>query len=121
MNDDERIIALTQEVLKYNRMLQFYGVRDHQVKNTKIDFRIAALRIIFRSFQIAFVILICAPVILMMMPLFYMTQRVSHEKMKEAKAGSKVKISGKDVVTTWKLLTALVVAPLLWIFYSVNT
>jgi glycerol-3-phosphate O-acyltransferase/dihydroxyacetone phosphate acyltransferase len=36
----------------------------------------------------------------------------------EALAGSKVKIAGKDVVTTWKLLTALVVAPLLWLFYT---
>ena len=119
MKDDVRVKAFTQEVLKYNRMLNFYGVRDHQVKNTKIDFRVAAFRIFFRLFQLAFVILICAPVILMMMPLFYVTRRVSHEKMKEAKAGSTVKISGKDVVTTWKLLTSLVVAPLLWIFYSV--
>jgi glycerol-3-phosphate O-acyltransferase/dihydroxyacetone phosphate acyltransferase len=112
--------GLTQEVLKYNRMLAFYGVRDHQVKNTKIDIRIAVFRMLFRSLQIAFVILICAPVILMMAPLFYLTRRVSHEKMKEALAGSKVKISGKDVVSTWKLLTAIVVAPLLWGFYTVR-
>ena len=39
--------------------------------------------------------------------------------MHAAKAGSKVKILGKDVVSTWKLLTALVVVPFLWIGYSV--
>lgn len=118
LKDDVRVKVLTQEVLKYNRMLLFYGVRDHQVKNTKIDIRIAAFRILSRSLQIAFVIVICTPVIILMAPLFFMTRRVSHEKMKEAMAGSKVKISGKDVVTTWKLLTALVVAPFLWLLYT---
>lgn len=39
----------------------------------------------------------------------------------EAKAGSTVKIAGKDVVATWKLLTALVVTPLLWFFYTFLT
>lgn len=40
---------------------------------------------------------------------------------KEAKAGSTVKIAGKDVVTTWKLLTALIVTPILWLVYTILT
>lgn len=100
-------------------MLKFYGVKDHQVKNTKINAATALFRILVRLIEIAFVTVIAAPIIILLAPLFFMTRTVSKGKMIEAKAGSKVKISGKDVVTTWKLLTALIVAPLLWVFYSV--
>jgi glycerol-3-phosphate O-acyltransferase/dihydroxyacetone phosphate acyltransferase len=68
--------------------------------------------------QVMILAVLSAPILVLFSPLFLITTRVSKEKAAEALAGSMVKISGKDVVTTWKLLTSLVVAPLLWFFYS---
>ncbi|CAG8498658.1 4725_t:CDS:2, partial [Dentiscutata heterogama] len=43
---------------------------------------------------------------------------VSKKKAEEAVRGSSVKIEGRDVLATWKLLVALVVTPLLYSFYT---
>lgn len=101
-------------------MLQFYGVRDHQVKNTRISARRAIYLLAFRVVEASLMLLVSAPMMILGSPLILLSQRVSHKKAIEAKAGSKVKIAGKDVITTWKLLTALVVAPLLWTIYSAS-
>jgi glycerol-3-phosphate O-acyltransferase/dihydroxyacetone phosphate acyltransferase len=43
---------------------------------------------------------------------------VSAKKAKEALAGSSVKIAGKDVIATWKLMTALIAVPLVFVIYT---
>ncbi len=101
-------------------MLKFYGVRDHQVKNTRISTRKALFLIMVRTTEVLLLAILVSPMLIMFSPLFLLTRKVSRGKTAEALAGSKVKISGKDVVTTWKLLTALVVTPILWGFYSVK-
>jgi glycerol-3-phosphate O-acyltransferase / dihydroxyacetone phosphate acyltransferase len=117
--DHEKVKEIKQEVLQYNRMLNFYGVRDHQVKNTHLSPRQAIFLIAVRCFEVVLLAIIVSPMVILFSPLFLLTKKVSRGKAAEALAGSKVKISGKDVVSTWKLLTALVVTPVLWCFYSV--
>ena len=51
-------------------------------------------------------------------PMFFITNRYSAKKASEAKAGSSVKIAGRDVVATWKLLVGLVVVPLMHAVYT---
>ncbi|KAJ3270588.1 hypothetical protein HDV01_007684 [Terramyces sp. JEL0728] len=109
---------LKQEVSEYNRMLKFYGVKDHQVKNTSIKVSRAIYLIVLRSLQFIALIVLSAPTLILAWPLIFLTRKVSHERAATALAGSKVKISGKDVVSTWKLLTGIAVTPLLWFAYS---
>lgn len=45
--------------------------------------------------------------------------QVSRKKKEEALAGSIVKIEGKDVVGTWKVMTVSVCMPLLLLAYSI--
>ncbi|KAJ3318504.1 hypothetical protein HDV06_000437 [Boothiomyces sp. JEL0866] len=109
---------LKQEVSEYNRMLKFYGVKDHQVKNTSIKVSRAIYLVVLRLLQFMVLIVLSAPMLILAWPLIFLTRKVSHERAATALAGSKVKISGKDVVSTWKLLTGLAVTPLLWFTYS---
>ncbi|KAI8926826.1 hypothetical protein BC831DRAFT_511395 [Entophlyctis helioformis] len=85
MRDHPEVKELTNMVLRYNRLLKYHGVLDHQ--NHPVS------------------------------PLFVLSRVVSRQKAAEALAGSSVKIAGKDVVTTWKLLTAMAVVPILWFNY----
>lgn len=117
----ERLQSVIQEVRYYNRMLSFYGVRDHQVKNTALPVYKAVLLLIYRSIQILVLLVLACPMLVLGSPLLYFAGSISHKKMIEAKAGSSVKIAGKDVVSTWKLLTSLVMIPTLWIFYALLT
>ncbi|CAG8733961.1 6359_t:CDS:2, partial [Racocetra fulgida] len=59
--DDSRVQKMNKEVMAYNQLLKYYGLKDHQV------------------------------------------QRTAHEAVKS----STVKIAGRDVLATWKLLVAL--------------
>ena len=59
------------------------------------------------------------PGVVMFSPVFITAKKISRKKAKEALAGSVVKIQAKDVISTWKILVALVLAPILYIFYSV--
>ena len=59
------------------------------------------------------------PGIFLFSPVFIVGRRIARKKAKEALAGSVVKIKANDVLGTWKILVALVLAPSLYIFYSI--
>ena len=121
LKDHPKILPLSRDVARYNRMLKFYGVQDHQVKNTHITYHKALTLVIVRCLELLVLGILCAPMIILYSPLMMITRRVSHEKAAEALAGSKVKIYGKDVISTWKLITALILTPVLWLIYTVTS
>ncbi|KAI8910960.1 hypothetical protein EDD86DRAFT_189537 [Gorgonomyces haynaldii] len=121
MRDRPEVQSLIEEVRYYNRMLNLYGVRDHQVKNTSVSPGRAVGLLIYRTIQLVMIVLLASPMLVLGAPLLYLAKRVSKQKMVEAKEGSSVKIAGKDVVSTWKLLTSLFVIPILWITYTLLT
>jgi glycerol-3-phosphate O-acyltransferase / dihydroxyacetone phosphate acyltransferase len=49
-------------------------------------------------------------------PILAMARMISKQKAEEALKGSTVKIAGKDVIATWKILAACVVTPVLYGF-----
>merc|ERR1712216_505521 len=56
---------------------------------------------------------------LLWMPLLIFTRTISFCKARQAVATSSVKIYGRDVAATWKILTTLFVAPALYVVYIV--
>jgi glycerol-3-phosphate O-acyltransferase/dihydroxyacetone phosphate acyltransferase len=50
-------------------------------------------------------------------PILYLSSVISKQKAAEALASSTVKLQGKDVMATWKVLVALVVTPVLYLSY----
>jgi len=51
--------------------------------------------------------------------MFIIATIISHKKAREALAASEVKIAGRDVLATWKVLICLGIAPGLYAFYAV--
>ena len=117
MKDDPDVQRVTAEVLDYNHLLRYYGVKDHQVRKTSTSTGKAILLLLYRTIELLVLFLLALPALVLFSPLLILSRIVSHQKAAEAKAGSSVKIAGKDVVTTWKILTALVVVPALCILY----
>ena len=58
------------------------------------------------------------PYVLLCMPFVLTTRFIAHKKAREAKHASQVKIEGKDVITTWKLLVSTVLVPTLHAVYT---
>ena len=59
------------------------------------------------------------PGLVLFSPVFIAARTYSHKKTKEALAASTVKIRGNDVMATWKILVAGILAPLLYTYYTV--
>lgn len=114
---DERITKLEKAVFEYNETLSHYGLQDHQVEQTCL-FRINALFLLFfRLFLLILMGSVSLPGIIMSLPVFIPAKIISSKKAKEALNSSTVKIEGKDVLATWKLLVAMILAPLVYSFY----
>lgn len=120
--DDPRVVELKKDVLSYNRELRALGVRDHQVEwgnTTKRPWWLVFATLIYRLGEISVLAIGTLPGLAMFWPVFVTTKVISLHKSKEALAASTVKVKGRDVITTWKLLVAMAFAPALYIWYTI--
>ena len=120
--DDERIVQLKKSVREYNRSLNTLGLRDHQVEWGNVSKRPRYLilgTLIYRLGKLIILSVATLPGLAMFWPVFVTTKLISMKKSKEALAASSVKLQGRDVITTWKLLVALAFAPALYAYYTV--
>ncbi|SPO04958.1 probable SCT1 - suppresses a choline-transport mutant [Cephalotrichum gorgonifer] len=116
---DQRIIDLREAVKKYNTQLKYLNLRDHQVEYAKMSVIKVFFTLLFRVAKLLVLLIGVLPGLVLFSPVFIATKAISRKKAKEALAGSTVKIHGKDVMATWKVLVAMAFAPTLYHFYSV--
>lgn len=120
MGREPRVQLLKTRIQEYNQLLNSFGLTDHQVKQlTPHPYR-AFQRLMKQLGLFIVCFMLCLPGLLLFSPIFAVTKYISQRKAREALAGSLVKLSGKDVIATWKLLTALVIVPLLFLVYTVR-
>jgi glycerol-3-phosphate O-acyltransferase / dihydroxyacetone phosphate acyltransferase len=120
--NDERIVHLKKSVNEYNRSLSALGLRDHQVEWGNVKKRpwyFILATLIYRLGSLIVLTIGTLPGLAMFWPVFVTTKLISRKKSKEALAASSVKLQGRDVITTWKLLVALAFAPALYVYYTV--
>ncbi|KAG9068741.1 hypothetical protein KI688_011024 [Linnemannia hyalina] len=116
--DNPKVIETKDKVMHYNTQLRYHGLRDHQV-NIHTTRRHAIELLITRITQMIFLSLLALPGTLMNLPVAIVARYISNKKAREALAASTVKIAGRDVLATWKLLVALGLMPVLYFSYSV--
>jgi glycerol-3-phosphate O-acyltransferase/dihydroxyacetone phosphate acyltransferase len=119
--DDPRIIKLKESVTEYNRQLRYLNIRDHQVEYGKMSWPIVVFTFFYRLIKLTILSAGVLPGLILFAPIFIATKYISHQKAKTALAGSSVKIQGKDVIATWKLLVSLALAPILYALYIFTT
>ncbi|EIN07408.1 glycerol-3-phosphate O-acyltransferase [Punctularia strigosozonata HHB-11173 SS5] len=117
--DEPRIQQLRTDVLKYNRLVRDLGLRDHQVPLAqRATWKTLGL-LLYRIGLLLVWSVFALPGVILNGPIFITAKIMSAKKAKEALAASTVKIAGRDVVATWKILISLGLAPLLYTFYSI--
>lgn len=116
--DDPRIVNLKKSVLAYNKQLWLLGVRDHQVEYAKFSIHEVVFTLLYRLGKLAIMAIGTLPGTMLFAPIFIAGKIISIKKSREALAASTVKLQGRDVVATWKLLVALALAPVLNTFYT---
>ncbi|KAI8998717.1 glycerol-3-phosphate O-acyltransferase [Trametes punicea] len=117
--DEPKVQKLRDDVLKYNRLLRDLGLRDHQVpKAQKAGWKTFGL-LSYRLILLTVWTVLALPGVILNGPIFVTASVISRKKAKEALAKSEVKIAGRDVLATWKILVALGVTPVLYTFYAI--
>ncbi|KAF7728361.1 hypothetical protein EC973_006302 [Apophysomyces ossiformis] len=116
--DDPKVIELQQKVLAYNQLLKYHGIRDHQVPETNLREWRTFFLLVYRFLVLVVWGLLAFPGAIINLPTLVIAKAISIRKAREALAGSSVKISGRDVLATWKLLVGLVLLPTLYGLYS---
>ena len=116
--DDPRITNLKKSVNEYNKQLWRLGVRDHQVEYAKFSMVTVVSTLIYRFGKLAIMAIGTLPGLVLFAPVFVASKIISIKKSREALAASTVKLQGRDVMATWKLLVALAFAPLLYAWYT---
>ncbi|RCI06909.1 hypothetical protein CU098_012907 [Rhizopus stolonifer] len=111
--DDPKVIELQQRVMAYNQLLKYHGIKDHQV--SKLSNRDKG-RLLWLLIKRVFVLIILGlwafPGGILNLPVVIVAKVITALK------GSTVKVAGRDVLATWKLLVGLVLLPTLYAFYS---
>ncbi|RFU31674.1 hypothetical protein B7463_g4701, partial [Scytalidium lignicola] len=117
--DDPRIVSLKEAVSQYNKQLRYLNLRDHQVEYAKFSIPKVVFTLIYRVLKISILSIGVLPGLILFAPVFIATKVISKKKSAEALAASTVKLQGRDVIATWKLLVSLAFAPLLYNFYTI--
>ena len=117
--DDDRIKSLYKAVKDYNSQLRYLNLKDHQVQYAKMSLHKVIFLTIYRSIKLLILFFCTVPGLILFAPVFVATKIISRQKAKAALAGSTVKIRGRDVMATWKILVACGFAPTLYHFYSI--
>lgn len=115
--DDPRIVQLSKDVKEYNKQLRYLNMRDHQVQYARMPIHTVVLTTLYRVAKLLVLLVGTLPGLLLFTPVFVLTKYISIRKAREALAGSSVKIQGRDVMATWKIMTALFFAPILYNTY----
>ncbi|KAJ5280915.1 acyltransferase [Penicillium angulare] len=116
--DDPRIVNLRKGIVSYNKQLRILGIRDHQVAYAKFSIIQVIATLIYRLGKLVLLTIGTLPGLILFAPVFVATKYLSIKKSQEALAASSVKLQGRDVMATWKLLIALAFAPAVYAFYT---
>lgn len=115
--DEPRVQALKQKTLQYNKALSYLGLKDHQVDKVDRRWWKSLILLCFRAGLVTGWGVLALPGVVLNAPMFICASIISRKKAKEALAASTVKIAGRDVLATWKVLVSLGLAPPLYLMY----
>ena len=117
------IDRVTERVREYQGLLGHYGLRDWQVVHSEDTKELLQPFELFHrlvqqvSMLVFYTVFLLGPSVLAA-PVGYLARIISLQQAKKAVAGSDVKLEGKDVMATYKVMTWMVMGPTIVIFYS---
>eukprot|EP00056_Hartaetosiga_gracilis_P005288 m.83215 g.83215 ORF g.83215 m.83215 type:complete len:601 (-) comp12116_c0_seq1:136-1938(-) len=117
LKDDIRYLNLKDRVQEYNETIQSFHIRDHQVAQTVLTTDEVITTLFARLILFVVETVVLLPFFVFGLPVLVVCRIVSARKAKVGAKKSAVKLKGRDLVATWKILTATAVIPTCWSIY----
>lgn len=112
VKDEPNIKNLETKVLEYQSKLKGFGLKDHQVTVVKVDWTDAFILLVGRLVALVVLFALALPGFLLNAPIGLVARYLARKEATKAKKSSKVKIAGRDVIASYKIITTLVMVPL---------
>lgn len=119
--DKPQVQSLLHRVAKYNNRLKQFKIHDRRVSLGGADIvePLDALAMLsLRFFILLLYAVALVPGLILASPLLLLAEGVSQAKAKQAVQGSRVKLEGRDVLGTWKVLVGMIMTPTLHFIYT---
>lgn len=104
--------------MEYNSLLRAHGLRDHQVNTTSTGGLRALILLTTRITAFLVCSTVALPGVILNSPATLIINYISSVKARESKLKSQLKIEGRDVLASWKLIISFVLLPTLYSSYS---
>eukprot|EP00750_Incisomonas_marina_P008441 INCI15474.1.p1 GENE.INCI15474.1~~INCI15474.1.p1 ORF type:complete len:912 (+),score=148.99 INCI15474.1:242-2977(+) len=126
---DVPIVAkLYDGILDYRKKLHTYRVSDHAVweagqahDEAGLAFELvnqAGRKLVYLFVKILLFVVVSVPGLIASLPIMITVRLVASSKARAALKNSSVKVAGRDVMATWKILVSFVVVPIVHIVYT---
>jgi len=107
---------LRNRLLEYIKLLQEMGLRDYQVPTLELNM----WKVSYTFLHLISVFALAAvPSLFLNAPVGLICRILAEKHRKKSLAGSKVKITGRDVMLSKKITLSIVLVPTLWVVYAV--
>ena len=127
VKEKENVKTLFEHVQAYRDDLLRYRIPDHKVVDATItgsnpvDTFDKARLVLLLCYHFALLVTFSTSALpgqMLAAPMLFVTRRISSKKAVAAKKASSVKIAGRDVIATWKLMISMVMVPFMHIVYT---
>ncbi|KAH6645860.1 hypothetical protein BKA67DRAFT_501526, partial [Truncatella angustata] len=116
--DDPNVINLLVGIRDYNKQLRSLRIKDHHVESASWrPLPEIAWQLMIRLVAISILFAIALPGLILFTPVLIMAKYISIQRAKAALARSSVKLTGRDVMATWKGIVALGLSPICYHLY----
>eukprot|EP01087_Luapelamoeba_hula_P024105 TRINITY_DN9060_c0_g1_i1.p1 TRINITY_DN9060_c0_g1~~TRINITY_DN9060_c0_g1_i1.p1 ORF type:complete len:604 (-),score=20.41 TRINITY_DN9060_c0_g1_i1:79-1890(-) len=129
LKDNPHVIPVLENVRAYTSTLTALGLKDYQVegiapsessgqKRSPIDARELYRLGMWRFFVALSMWVLAFPGAILNLPVAAFAKRMAERKAEEALKASNVKITGRDVIASYKVLIGFVLLPIFYTFYA---
>ncbi|EAS02043.2 glycerol-3-phosphate O-acyltransferase (macronuclear) [Tetrahymena thermophila SB210] len=112
MQEKPQIKQLFNKIREYKSLIKITSIEDYQVRTYEKDFKKNLMIFIYSIFTVLFHLIISLPGILINGPFGLLLNYLSEKERIKCQRESKVKVLGKDVVASYKLILAIVILPI---------
>lgn len=117
--DEPRVQRVLEKTLEYKEKLHIWGLHDYQVSALPpLSTGDRYILLLGRVIVLALLGMLALPGIILNLPVGIAARTLAHRHAKQALAASNVKVSGRDVISSYKILVAMVLWPLIHMFYA---
>ncbi|KAI8880013.1 hypothetical protein K501DRAFT_192277 [Backusella circina FSU 941] len=113
-----KVVDIHRRIIAHQHILKYYHIKDYQIPQTIYRGSTDCLKIVVNSTCFLLLLLLSAPGIILNIPVAMAVDYISGTKAKSALKKSTVKIYGRDVISTWKIISSYILLPISYAFYT---